>query len=262
MRRRSLIVPASASTATLISGSAKRACSSITMMSVPSTISKPPPQAMPLTAEMIGLSRLRGWFRPPKPPAPQSASDSSPAAAPFRSQPAQKKRSPAPVTMATRSCGSSRNAPNTSFRRRLAGRSIALAFGRSMVTSRMGPSVTVLIPSDIALLLWQQPNQGIDSNRALAARSDDHRVHVEFDQAIDVGLGVASAGHRSGHQCRDIGLRPAAMAPDQPAERQLQQRLLDGHRRKRRQQADAVTQQFGQHAAGPEHQDMSELRVD
>src|SRR5207248_3060721 len=44
MRRRSLMVPASASTATLISGSANFACSSITMISVPNTISKPPPQ--------------------------------------------------------------------------------------------------------------------------------------------------------------------------------------------------------------------------
>src|SRR2546429_290916 len=94
MRRRSLMVPASASTPTLISGSANFACSSITMMSVPSTISKPPPQAMPLTAAMRGLSRLRGWFKPPNPPAPQSSSDSSPAAAPFRSQPGLKKRAP------------------------------------------------------------------------------------------------------------------------------------------------------------------------
>ena len=52
--------PASASTPTLISGRANFACSSMTMMSVPSTTSKPPPQAMPLTAAMIGLLRLRG----------------------------------------------------------------------------------------------------------------------------------------------------------------------------------------------------------
>src|SRR3974377_1874065 len=75
------MVPASASTPTLISGKANLACSSITMMSVPSTISKPPPQAMPLTAAISGFSGMGGELRAPKPPTPQSSSHSSPVAA-------------------------------------------------------------------------------------------------------------------------------------------------------------------------------------
>ncbi len=62
----------------------------------------------------------------------------SPAAAAFKSQPAEKNLS-APVRMATRSAGSSRKAANTSPMRRLVGVSIALAFGRSKTTSRMAP---------------------------------------------------------------------------------------------------------------------------
>ena len=126
----------------------------MTMMSVPSTTSKPPPQAMPLTAAITGLFRLRGWFKPPNPPTPQSSSDFSPAAAAFKSQPGEKKRSPAPVMMAIFRLASSRKALNTSFKRRLAARSMAFAFGRSMVISRMSPTLTTLIPFDMCNTFW------------------------------------------------------------------------------------------------------------
>ena len=49
------MVAASAITPTLISGKAKVACSAATMISVEIMISKPPPQAIPLIAPIIGL---------------------------------------------------------------------------------------------------------------------------------------------------------------------------------------------------------------
>src|SRR5882762_2260722 len=260
MRRRSLMVPASASTPTLISGSANFACSSMTMMSVPSTISKPPPQAMPLTAAIRGLSRLRGWFRPPNPPTPQSSSDSSATAAPFRSQPGEKKRSPAPVMIATRSAGSSRKAVNTWFSRRLAARSMAFAFGRSMVTSKTVPRVAVLMPSDMSVFL--QADQCVDCHGAKPGRAHDDGIEVQFHQALEVGRGVAGAGENSLHQRRDVCRRAATVTGEQLSDPESAECRLDGGGGERRQQAHAVAQQLGQHAAGAEHQELSELRID
>src|SRR5579863_4635305 len=266
------MVPASASTPTLISGSANLACSSITMMSVPSTISKPPPQAMPLTAAMSGLSRLRGWFRPPKPPTPQSSSDASPAAAAFRSQPGEKKRSPAPVTIATRSAGSSRKALNTAFRRRLAARSMALALGRSMVTSSTAPLRAVLMPlatpsvrverSDIALSSLHETDQCIDRHRALTARAHDDRIQIELGELLEIGRSVARARQRRLRQRRSVAGRAAAVTGEQPRHAQAAERRLDPRGGEGRQQRYAVLEQLGQHAAGPEHQQLAELRVD
>src|SRR5437899_736655 len=266
MRRRSLMVPASASTPTLISGSANFACSSITMMSVPSTISKPPPQATPLTAAMRGLSRLRGWFKPPNPPAPQSSSDSSPAAAPFRSQPGLKKRSPEPVTIATRSAGSSRNVVNTAFSRRLAARSMAFAFGRSIVTSKTAPRVAVLMPS-IAVVsdmsgLLVQADQGVDCHGAAPRREHDHGIQVELDEALEVGGSESRGGERGLDERRDIARRAAAVASEEPGDPQLPDRSGDRGRAEGRQQAHAVAQQLGEHPAGAEREQLPELRID
>src|SRR5256885_4381492 len=260
IRRRSLMGPASASPPTLIPGSANFACSSIPMMSDPSTISKPPPQAMPLTAAMRGLSRLRGWFRPPNPPAPQSSSDSSPPAAPFRSQPGEKKRSPAPVTMATRSAGSSRNCVNTSFRRRLAARSMAFAFGRSMVTSKTAPWVAVLTPSDMSVFL--QADQCVDCHGARAPRAHDDGIEVQFHQPLEVGRGVAGAGESSLHQRSDVRRRAATVTGEEPGEFESAQRRLDGGGGERPQDSHAVAQQLREHAPGPQHQPLSQLRID
>src|SRR5882762_325861 len=196
MRRRSFTVPASGSTPTLISGNANFACSSMTMMSVPKTTSKPPPQAIPLTAEMMGLLRFRGWFRPPKPPTPQSSSDFSPAAAALRSQPGEKKRSPAPVMIAILSDASSRNEVKTSFSRRLAARSMAFALGRSMVTSNISPALTTLIPSimvmrvPLRLARIRETNHGVHRHDALAGRPHDHRVDVDLDERRQVSRGI------------------------------------------------------------------------
>src|SRR5439155_13645244 len=125
-------------------------------------------------------------------PAPQSSSDCSPPAAPLRSHPGLKKRSPAPVTIATRRAGSSRNAANAWFRRRLAARSMAFAFGRSMVTSKTAPRVAVLMPSDMSVFL--QADQSVDCHGARALRAHDDGIEVQLHQALEVGRGVAGAG--------------------------------------------------------------------
>src|ERR1700694_2010928 len=261
MRRRSLMVPASASIPTLISGSANLASSSMTMMSGPSTISKPPPQAMPLTAAIRGLSRLCGWFRPPNPPAPQSSSDSSPPAALFRSQPGEKKRSPAPVTMATRSAGSSRNIVNTWLRRRLAARSMAFALGRSMVTSRTGPRVAVLIPSDMSVLL-NEANQCVDRHRAAPGGAHDDGIEIKLHQTLEVDRRIARASKSVRHQRGGVCARASAVAGEEACDAQSGDRGFDRGGGARRQDTDTVAQQLGQHAAGTEGEQLPELPVD
>src|SRR6185437_9117334 len=265
MRRRSLIVPASASTPTLISGRAKRACSSITMMSQPSTISKPPPQAMPFTAAIRGLSRLRGWFKPPKPPLPQSSSERSPAAAALRSQPGEKKRSPAPVTMQTRSAGSSRKAVKISFRRRLAARSMALAFGRSRVTSRTAPVVRVRIPArsltSVISCLLGKANQRIDGHDAEAGGADDHGIEVELQQSIHIVLRVTRACQHGVYQRRQVSERPPAVAAEELADAESAERGLDGRGGEGRQQGRGILQQLREHAAGAQHEQNAELWI-
>ena len=92
-------------------------------------------------AAMTGLLRSNNSVNPAKPPAPKSASGASPSAAAFKSQPAQKNRSPAPVIMATRKLGSSRKRINTSPISWLVLASIALAFGLSNIISSTEPRV-------------------------------------------------------------------------------------------------------------------------
>src|SRR5215469_12489984 len=64
----------------------------------------------------------------------------SPAAAALRSHPALKNRSPAAVRMPTRSLGSLRSRLNAAYSALLVVTSIAFAFGRSRVTTRICPS--------------------------------------------------------------------------------------------------------------------------
>jgi hypothetical protein len=129
--------PASGTRPSVTSGSPNSACSAATTRSAARTSSKPPPSASPLTAAMTGLPRSKNSVRPANPPGPWSASTPSPA---FRSQPALKNRSPAPVRTATRSPGSARRRSKARYRAWLVGTSIALAFGRSRVMTRTGPS--------------------------------------------------------------------------------------------------------------------------
>src|SRR6202051_1347041 len=258
------MVPASASTPTLISGRANFACSSITMMSVPSTISKPPPHAMPLTAAMTGLLSFLGELTPPKPPIPQSESDCSPAVAALRSQPGEKNRSPAPVTMAIRNSGSSRNPVTTSFKRRLAARSMAFAFGRSMVISRMAPFLTVRIPSDLEPPSGNlvQANHCIHRDRTQTCRTDDHGAHIDFDQGRQILGGVACHTENRADEGAHIGGRLAAIPVQQLGYAQAPQRGLYRCMSPGRQQADAVRQDLREHAARPENQHLAKLRID
>jgi hypothetical protein len=132
--------PASGTRPSVASGNANSACEAATTRSAARTSSNPPPRASPFTAAMTGLPRSKNSVSPANPPGPWSASMPSPSAAALRSHPALKNRSPAPVSIATRSVGSARNRSNAAYKARLVGTSIALAFGRSSVMTRTGPS--------------------------------------------------------------------------------------------------------------------------
>src|SRR5260370_29215320 len=67
----------------------------------------------------------------------------SPAAAAFRSQPAQKKRSPAEVSRPTRRSGSRRSLSNAAYSAWLVATSMALAGDRSIVMSSVCPDTSV-----------------------------------------------------------------------------------------------------------------------
>src|SRR5215472_7491243 len=67
----------------------------------------------------------------------------SPLAAALRSQPAQKKRSPAPVSTPTRRSGSRRSLSNAANSAWLVATSTAFAGGRSRVISRVCPDTSV-----------------------------------------------------------------------------------------------------------------------
>src|SRR5690348_10088502 len=122
-----------------VSGRRKSACSAATTRSAASASSKPPPAAIPLTAAMTGLARSWSSVSPAKPPGPWLASVASPAAAALRSQPAQKNRPPAPVTMPTRRPGSLSSRANAAYSAWLVATSTALAGGRSSVITRVSP---------------------------------------------------------------------------------------------------------------------------
>ena len=136
--------PASATKPRFTSESHILASGQATIMSAASANSNPPPTAMPLIAAMTGLSRSNSSVSPANPPSPHSSG--SPSAAAFMSHPAEKNFSPAPVMIATRRSGSSRNAPNVWDISIDVAESIALAFGRSIVTSRTWSRASVRMP--------------------------------------------------------------------------------------------------------------------
>src|SRR6476661_4720062 len=91
---------------------------------------------------MTGLARSCSSVSPAKPPGPWLASVASPAAAALRSQPAQKNRLPAPVTMPTRRPGSLSSRANAAYSAWLVATSTALAGGRSSVITRVSPAAS------------------------------------------------------------------------------------------------------------------------
>src|SRR2546429_2123559 len=140
-----------------VSGRVNSACSAATARSAASASSKPPPAAIPLTAAMMGLARPCSSVRPATPPGPWSASAASPAAAAFRSQPAQKNRPPAAVTIPTRSSGPPSRRANARYSARLVAASIALAGGRSSVISRTPPDASARTGSLPAAIVGSPP---------------------------------------------------------------------------------------------------------
>ncbi len=96
--------PSSGRRPTSGSGRPKLASSQATTRSQPSTISKPPPSAKPLTRAITGTLSVSRSAMPPKPPGRDAAQYSTPLRFEvfFRSAPAQKERSPAPVSTTTR----------------------------------------------------------------------------------------------------------------------------------------------------------------
>ena len=135
--------PAPANSPTRGSGSPKRAWSAATMMSHASASSSPPPTATPLTAAIIGFGqwksrvirpnggRVSPWMSLPL--AVRSA-------VALRSLPAENARSPAPVRIATQTCGSSRKSSQISASSRCASRCSAfMTSGRLSVTYAIRP---------------------------------------------------------------------------------------------------------------------------
>src|SRR5258708_7013252 len=88
----------------------------------------------------------------------------SPDAAALRSQPALKTRSPAAVTIPTRSSSSSRSRENASCSARLVATSIALTGGRSIVITSIWPTVCVLTGISASS---SRPQQRPSDNEAL-----------------------------------------------------------------------------------------------
>ena len=104
--------PAKAAKPTFGSGKAKTALSEAMIRSQARAISKPPPMATPLTAAIRGLVRSKRDVKPAKPLGGDPILP--PVAWCFRSLPAEKARSPAPVTMPTHWSGSDEKSLNTS----------------------------------------------------------------------------------------------------------------------------------------------------
>ena len=109
------------------------------MMSQASAISNPPPMATPFTAAISGLVRSNREVRPAKPEG--GLPILPPVAWCLRSLPAEKARSPAPVTIATHWSGSAAKLSNTSPSSKCAGECSAfITSGRFRVTVVIGPS--------------------------------------------------------------------------------------------------------------------------
>ena len=136
-RCKSVIPPSSGIRPTRVSGRPKLASSHATTMSQPSTISKPPPNAKPLTRARTGTSRLSRSAMPPNPPGRGAAQYSRPVLFPalFMSAPAQNARSPAPVSTTARTRSSASIAHQIRSRScSVAGSTAFIDAGRSSVT--------------------------------------------------------------------------------------------------------------------------------
>src|SRR4029077_11950589 len=182
----------------------------------------------PLTAAMTGLPMSKNSVMPANPPGPWSASIASPAAAAFKSQPAQKKRSPAPVRIPARSRGSRRSRSNASYSALLVATSTALALGRSRVTTSTWPSTETRTGSDVLIVspsVWPQQGTGDDVALYFAGAVPDalharisppafhrqvaHQSHPAEDlhrgvgdvaehlRRVELGHGGVAVGHRA-----------------------------------------------------------------
>src|SRR5215469_8143197 len=162
----------------------------------------------------------------------------------FRSQPALKNRSPAPVTIPTLSSASSRSRQNASYNARLVVTSIALAGGRSMVITSTCPAMSVL--TGISPSSRAQQRSGNDQALDLAGTVPDplhprvppppldrklaHQSHPSEDLHGRVGQ---PAKHLRGVDLRHRGVgvgHPAIREPGGRAKRQQFGRLeRSGH---------------------------------
>src|SRR5262245_842109 len=121
--------------------------------------------------------------------------------------------------MATRSSGSSRNARKVSPISRDVWRSMALAFGRSSVTSRIAPSRRVLTTSDMlqlpCLRCARGDQQRVGDPGALPFRADDQRIDVQF--LDEVGMLADEAGNAQNRVDGggEVAFRPPAIAVEQ-----------------------------------------------
>ena len=128
------------------SGSANTAPSEAMIRSQASAISKPPPMATPFTAAISGLSRSKRLVRPAKPDG--GLPILPPMAWCLRSLPAEKARSPAPVTMPTHWSGSAAKALNASSSSKCIGEWRAfITSGRFRVKMVTGPSRSTVMNS-------------------------------------------------------------------------------------------------------------------
>ena len=127
-------------------------------------ISNPPPTAMPLTAAITGVDALGQFGKSAE------AADAVVAvellACRRGPNPAEKNFGPAPVRMIARIVGVAVEPANASPIALLVAASIALAFGRSMVTTAV-PPCDLDVESGHSILL--QP-QGVDCDRAAGVR--------------------------------------------------------------------------------------------
>ena len=141
-RCRSTMPPSSGRRPTRASGRPNVASSAAMMRSHPKAISRPPPSAWPLTRAMTGTSSVVRSAMPPKPPGRGAAQYSRPLAPPpFISAPAEKARSPAPVSTTARMPPSASMRVQTALSSRSAPASMALSTsGRSMVTRATWPA--------------------------------------------------------------------------------------------------------------------------
>src|ERR1700735_4169929 len=96
----------------------------------------------------------------------------------------------------------------------------------------------------------------------MARGSDDDGVDVELEEFVDIRRSVTRAGEGGLHERGDVGWWFAAVASQQLPNLQARQGGFYSRRGEGREEAYGVAQQLWQGAAGAEHQDLAELRVD